>query len=69
MIREYINEFSKKLVYRSLKNISNGTLSIIDGNQSINLDDDDTLNAEIIVNNPRFYTEILLGASIGASEA
>ena len=69
MIREYINEFSKKLVYRSLKSISNGSLSIIDGNQKHKFGGDDTLNAEIIVNNPRFYTEILLGGSIGASEA
>ena len=69
MIREYINEFSKKLVCRSLKNISNGTLSIIDGNQRYKFGGDDTLHAEIIVNNQRFYTEILLGGSIGASEA
>ena len=69
MIREYINEFSKKLVCGSLKNISKGTLLIIDGNQRHKFYGDDTLNAEIIVNNPRFFTEILLGGSIGASEA
>ena len=69
MIRKYINELSKKLVLKSLENISNGTLSIIDGSDEYKFGGDNTINAEIIVNNSRFYTEILLGGSIGASEA
>ena len=68
-MRKYINEFSKKLVLRSLKNISDGTLLIIEGSNKYKFGSDKSLNAEIIVNNPRFYTEILLGGSIGASEA
>jgi len=69
MIRKYINKFSKKLVHRSLKNISEGTLFIIEGSDKYKFGNNKSLNAEIIVNNPRFYTEILLGGSIGASEA
>ncbi len=69
MIRIYINKFTKKLVLRSLKNISKGTLSIIDGKDRYKFNGDNTLNAEILVNNSSFYTEILLGGSIGASEA
>ena len=69
MIRKYINNFSKKLVHRSLKNISEGTLSIIEGSDKYEFGNKKSLNAEIIVNNPRFYTEILFGGSIGASEA
>ena len=69
MIREYINKFSKKIVHRSLKDISKGTLLIIDDGDKYKFGVDDIINAEIIVNNPAFYTEILLGGSIGASEA
>ena len=47
MIRIYINKFTKKLVLRSLKNISKGTLSIIDGKDRYKFNGDNTLNAEI----------------------
>lgn len=69
MIREYINKFSKKIVIRNLNNISNGKLLITEGNKVYKFGDESTLKAEIKVFNPNFYTEILLGGSIGASEA
>ncbi|MDG2252069.1 MAG: cyclopropane-fatty-acyl-phospholipid synthase [Methylophilaceae bacterium] len=69
MIREYLNKFAKKIVHRNLKKISNGQLLITESNNIYKFGTQSVLKAEIKVTNPSFYTEILLGGSIGASEA
>lgn len=69
MIRNIFDRISKKLVHKSLSEVSKGSLIILEGNQKYQFGKDSGLTAEIIINNPRFYSEVLLGGSIGASEA
>ena len=68
-MRKYFNKLCKKIVLRNLSNISKGTLSIVDDGNKYTFGHDSSINAEIKVNNPRFYTEVLLGGSIGAGES
>jgi len=68
-MRKYFNQLCKKIVLKNLNNISKGTLSIVDDGNKYTFGHDSSINAEIKVNDPRFYTEALLGGSIGASES
>ena len=69
MIRNLFNKISKEIVHRNLSGVSKGTLIITEGKQKYRFGFDSSLTAEITVNNPSFYSEVLLGGSIGASEA
>lgn len=69
MIRNIFNKISKEIVHRNLSGVSKGTLIITEGKQKYRFGFDSSLTAEITVNNPSFYSEVLLGGSIGASEA
>ena len=69
MIRNLFNKISKEIVHRNLSRVSKGTLIITDGKQKYRFGFDSSLTAEITVNNRSFYSEVLLGGSIGASEA
>jgi len=69
MIRNYLNQISKKIIHKNLKMISEGTLKIIEGNKHYVFGQDPNLIAVIRVNNLRFYSEVLFGGSIGASES
>jgi len=69
MIRNIFNKISKEIVHRNLSKVSKGTLTITEGKQKYHFGFDSSLTAEITVNNPSFYSEVLLGGSIGASEA
>ena len=69
MIRNLFNKISKEIVHRNLSGVSKGTLIITEGKQKYRFGFDSSLTAEITVNNRSFYSEVLLGGSIGASEA
>ena len=69
MIRNLFNKISKEIVHRNLSGVSKGTLIITEGKQKYRFGFDSSLTAEITVNNPSFYSEVLFGGSIGASEA
>ena len=69
MIRNLFNKISKEIVHRNLSRVSKGTLIITEGKQKYRFGFDSSLTAEITVNNRSFYSEVLLGGSIGASEA
>lgn len=60
----------KKILYKRLSQIKNCTLTIRDGSKTLHFGDkNNALKAEIIVNDERFYSFIIFGGSIGASEA
>ena len=69
MIRNLFNKISKEIVHRNLSGVSKGTIIITEGKQKYRFGFDSSLTAEITVNNRSFYSEVLLGGSIGASEA
>lgn len=62
---------AKAAVRRSLEKIRNGALDIVDGDERLRFGDRsaDRPDAEIIVMDPRFYSDIAFGGSIGAGEA
>lgn len=63
--------FSKNLVLKALGNIEKGQLCILENSTKVVLGkiSDDQLDAEIIVEDPRFYRALLLRGSVGAAEA
>ena len=65
MIRNLFNKISKEIVHRNLSGVSKGTLIITEGKQKYRFGFDSSLIVEITVNNPSFYSEVLLGVLSG----
>lgn len=64
------DSLARKLLLSALPGLAEGHLSLIDGDKSYEFGRKESdLHATIIVNNPRFYRQILLSGSIGAGEA
>jgi cyclopropane-fatty-acyl-phospholipid synthase len=67
-----IDRFFRKALLSKLENIRSGRITIVDSGQSITLGQGTgafPLKATIMVHHPRFYTDSVLGGSIGAAEA
>ena len=58
--------FSRKLVFWKLKSLRNGHLTIHQDGEHHAFGNPQGLAAEVRVENPRFFTAILLGGHVGA---
>jgi cyclopropane-fatty-acyl-phospholipid synthase len=59
----------QKMVFKVLKDLHHGHLTIVDGGRKYLFGHDKTLQATIVVHDSSFYRDIALGGSIGAGEA
>lgn len=64
-----MDQFSKKLLCRQLKNIKYGTLTLIDQDDVRTFGEGERLNVTLNVKNSNFYTRTLFGGSIGNVES
>ncbi|HEY0907556.1 MAG TPA: SAM-dependent methyltransferase, partial [Methylophilus sp.] len=67
----WVANLAKTQVLKRLQSITLGQLTVIDGRERhvFGHTRDNTLQATIVVHDPRFYGEIAFGGSIGAGEA
>ena len=68
----WFDQLAKKLLFRLLRGLRRGELTIIDGSVSHIFgakSEQFPLGAKITVHHPRFYSSVVFGGSIGASEA
>ena len=66
------DQLAKKLLFRLLRGLRRGELTIIDGSARRifgEKSDQFPLKATITVHHPRFYSSVVFGGSVGASEA
>jgi cyclopropane-fatty-acyl-phospholipid synthase len=66
------DQLAKKLLFSLLRDLRRGELTIIDGSARLIFGETSNqfpLEAKITVHHPRFYSSIIFGGSIGASEA
>lgn len=59
----------QKMVFKVLKDLHHGHITIIDGGHKYIFGRDKTLQATIVVHDSSFYRDIALGGSVGAGEA
>jgi cyclopropane-fatty-acyl-phospholipid synthase len=66
-----LDGLARRLVLRQLERLDRGALRLIDGNEShrFGSSDDSGISARITVVDPRFYSELAFGGSIGGAEA
>ena len=68
--RSKIDGLSRKKVHERLSRIQFGKIEIIEGENILSFgDDDSSFAAKIIINDYKFYSELVFGGSIGAAEA
>ena len=68
--RSKIDGLSRKKVHERLSRIQFGKIEIIEGENILSFgDDDSSFEAKIIINDYKFYSELVFGGSIGAAEA
>ena len=68
--RSKIDGLSRKKVHERLSRIQFGKIEIIEGENTLSFgDDDSSFEAKIIINDYKFYSELVFGGSIGAAEA
>ncbi|MFN7014823.1 MAG: SAM-dependent methyltransferase, partial [Bacteroidia bacterium] len=65
------HNLAKKILFYKLAQIKNGSIKIIEGNQTYMFGDKGSshLSLTIEVSNPQFYTRVIKNGSIGAAEA
>ena len=61
--------WAKTLFVRFMDHLTHGQLSVSDGDEMMIFGSDSDLSAHITVLDPRFYSKLILGGSIGAGEA
>jgi cyclopropane-fatty-acyl-phospholipid synthase len=64
-----VDRFVRRLAFRGLQRISEGTLDIVDGAGHRRFGTDSRLHALVRVHDPQFYRQLMLGGSLGASDA
>lgn len=68
-MKNILHRIAKALVFRQLKKIDTGYISIQEGNKKFSFGKKGNLSAHITVHDPRFYGALAFGGSIGVSEA
>ena len=68
-MKNILHHIAKALVFRQLKKIDTGYISIQEGNKKFSFGKKGNLSAHITVHDPRFYGALAFGGSIGVSEA
>ena len=68
-MKNILHRMAKALVFRQLKKIDTGYISIQEGNKKFSFGKKGNLSAHITVHDPRFYGALAFGGSIGVSEA
>lgn len=64
------NPLSKRLVLRLLEQLQHGQLTLRDGDSCHHFGDrDEPLHAELVVEDPRFYAQVLRHGTVGAGES
>ena len=66
------DQLAKRLLFRLLRGLRRGELTIIDGSIRRTFGEKSNqfpLEATITIHHPRFYSSVVFGGSIGASEA
>ena len=68
---DFVNSLSQKILFKTLRDIKKGYLEIYDGNDNFEFGDKsaDTPHVKIKVNQPDFYSSVILGGSLGVSES
>lgn len=66
-----LSRYLRRGVLRSLKNIGDGEITVVDGptSEEVGEPSNDSLCATITVGDPRFYQRVVLGGSLGAAES
>ncbi|MCO7226918.1 cyclopropane-fatty-acyl-phospholipid synthase family protein [Pleionea sp. CnH1-48] len=65
----WLSSVCRSVCLRGLKHIQKGQLVVIEGDQRFVFGNDDSLKANVIVRDPRFYSRLLSSGSVGAGEA
>ncbi len=68
-MKNILHRIARSLVFRQLKKIDTGYISIQEGNKRFSFGKKENLSAHITVHDPRFYGALAFGGSIGVSEA
>ena len=68
-MKNILHRIARSLVFRQLKKINTGYISIQEGNKKFSFGKKGNLSAHITVHDPRFYGALAFGGSIGVSEA
>jgi cyclopropane-fatty-acyl-phospholipid synthase len=68
-MKNILHRIARALVFRQLKKIDTGYISIQEGNKRFAFGKKGNLSAHITVHDPRFYGALAFGGSIGVSEA
>jgi len=68
-MKNILHRIARSLVFRQLKKIDTGYISIQEGNKRFSFGKKGNLSAHITVHDPRFYGALAFGGSIGVSEA
>ena len=68
-MKNILHRIARSLVFRQLKKIDTGYISIQEGNKKFSFGKKGNLSAHISVHDPRFYGALAFGGSIGVSEA
>jgi len=67
--RPWLESFARELVLQRLGKLTNGTLVLDEDGRSSRFGDGAAPRARVVIRDPRAYTEIAFGGSIGAAEA
>ena len=68
-MKNILHRIARSLVFRQLKKIDTGYISIQEGNKRFSFGKKGNLSTHITVHDPRFYGALAFGGSIGVSEA
>ena len=68
-MKNILHRIARSLVFRQLKKIDTGYISIQEGNKKFSFGKKGNLSVHITVHDPRFYGALAFGGSIGVSEA
>ena len=68
-MKNLLHQLARALVFKQLKKIKTGQITIIEGSQRFSFGKKDKLNVTVTVHDPRFYGALAFGGSIGVSEA
>ncbi|MBT8354599.1 MAG: SAM-dependent methyltransferase, partial [Desulfofustis sp.] len=64
-----IDRWAKNLFVRFMNHIEHGQLKVSDGDEEMIFGTEGDLSAHVTVLDPRFYSKMILGGSVGAGEA
>ncbi|NNF46623.1 MAG: hypothetical protein HKN69_07615, partial [Desulfofustis sp.] len=64
-----IDRWAKTLFVRFMNHIEHGQLKVSDGDEEMIFGTEGDLSAHVTVLDPRFYSKMILGGSVGAGEA